>query len=650
MAPACGRASCVRAGQPRDSRRPLAGAAMPLRSCTRLLRRAAMLPRATAATAAATASPDPLHALRWPRLTAAQRCLGSPLPRNHARLVTACAAPGQELAASSGPSLVVEDVLSHMRQAMGADSSNPLTDEVIVRGTGNHLGNDIGWQVCLRPDGAFVEEIVGSHMSFCWGHNGSRDANCWEKDDYGVSRVLELDDHESLLLAAWVRSCFWLHAARAGLLEVSLLPEPGTAEAAGGNGAHTEGGSSSSVTLGLRLLEGKMVARLKVCTTSWQPLQMVQPLCGDTEAWRYVGWAELAGGLTHPREVVHQGAAGGQHSYMTVSAELRSAALSAAAALSYSIPADPLCPTDTAFIPGLPPAVKAWYTRSGHVLVQPRINGIEAGYMILDTGASGFVIEKAAADKLGLLAFGELYVSGMAGKIRCQFRRADNIEIGPLVMQRPLFMEMMLGGLVRGAPGPVVGIVGYEIFRRAVVELPVHSQGDGEYELKLHNPETYQPEPKVDECWQDILMVANLPHVEVNFSQRRGAPQAARHSKLFMLDSGAGGADAMFHTRAAAELGLVDDNSTNFRYIKGVGGEDMSVRVQYGELEWMTLSSHRLERIRCLFGGSGGLDLSLYTAGIICSDLMSRMHVVVDYARRRIAFLPPKRRGFLGGK
>lgn len=38
---------------------------------------------------------------------------------------------------------------------------------------------------------------------------------------------------------------------------------------------------------------------------------------------------------------------------------------------------------------------------------------------------------------------------------------------------------------------------------------------------------------------------------------------------------------------------------------------------------------------------------SLYTAGIICSDLMSRMHVVVDYARRRIAFTQPKRRGIL---
>jgi hypothetical protein len=88
-------------------------------------------------------------------------------------------------------------------------------------------------------------------------------------------------------------------------------------------------------------------------------------------------------------------------------------------------------------------AAQAWHTRSGHVLVQPRINGAEAGYMILDTGASGFVIERAAADKLGLLAFGELYVSGMAGKVdprpfnfhSCHFTRyfASTIQVGTAV-------------------------------------------------------------------------------------------------------------------------------------------------------------------------------------------------------------------------
>lgn len=75
-------------------------------------------------------------------------------------------------------------------------------------------------------------------------------------------------------------------------------------------------------------------------------------------------------------------------------------------------------------------------------------------------GASGLVMEKSAADELGLEAFGELFVSGMAGRLRCQFRRAGSIQLGPLTMQRPLFMEMHLSGLVRNAPGPVTGIVG----------------------------------------------------------------------------------------------------------------------------------------------------------------------------------------------
>lgn len=50
--------------------------------------------------------------------------------------------------------------------------------------------------------------------------------------------------------------------------------------------------------------------------------------------------------------------------------------------------------------------------------MQPTINGQSVGYMILDTGASGFVIEKDVADRLGLMSFGELYVSGLAHKVR----------------------------------------------------------------------------------------------------------------------------------------------------------------------------------------------------------------------------------------
>jgi predicted aspartyl protease len=41
----------------------------------------------------------------------------------------------------------------------------------------------------------------------------------------------------------------------------------------------------------------------------------------------------------------------------------------------------------------------------------------EVGPFILDTGASGLVITQSAANALGLTAFGEVFVSGVSGKV-----------------------------------------------------------------------------------------------------------------------------------------------------------------------------------------------------------------------------------------
>lgn len=43
-----------------------------------------------------------------------------------------------------------------------------------------------------------------------WGYHGSSDQDCWEVDNTGISKLLEFDDHESILLAAWTRAGMWL--------------------------------------------------------------------------------------------------------------------------------------------------------------------------------------------------------------------------------------------------------------------------------------------------------------------------------------------------------------------------------------------------------------------------------------------------------
>lgn len=75
-------------------------------------------------------------------------------------------------------------------------------------------------------------------------------------------------------------------------------------------------------------------------------------------------------------------------------------------------------------------------------------------------GASGLVIEHSVANQLDMHAFGEMFVTGMGGSLRCQFRRARTLQLGPVSIERPLFMEMSLAGVVAGAPGPVIGILG----------------------------------------------------------------------------------------------------------------------------------------------------------------------------------------------
>lgn len=57
-------------------------------------------------------------------------------------------------------------------------------------------------------------------------------------------------------------------------------------------------------------------------------------------------------------------------------------------------------------------------------------------------------------------------------------------------------------------------------------------------------------------------MLANLPHVEVLLTVTEGSqPQRC----MLMLDSGAGGVDAMFHARALQELGLAQASKHGIR-------------------------------------------------------------------------------------
>jgi hypothetical protein len=254
--------------------------------------------------------------------------------------------------------------------------------------------------------------------------------------------------------------------------------------------------------------------------------------------------------------------------------------------------------------------------RSSHVLVRPLIDGVDVGPFILDTGASGLVITKAAAAKLADCAsFGEVFVSGVSGKVPCRFRRASHMTLGPIVIDQPVFMEMALGGIVSGSVEPVAGIVGFDAFKSAIVEV-----GPGGAPVRIYDPRTFKPD--ANWAWHAIALVSNVPHAFATFSTvddedededetssfssseadfddavNRGPKKS---SAVFMIDSGAGGADAIFHKRAVEALGLrrlmpppAGGGARGASRVRGVGGSDGessgATRAFRGELRWLEL-------------------------------------------------------------
>jgi hypothetical protein len=96
--------------------------------------------------------------------------------------------------------------------------------------------------------------------------------------------------------------------------------------------------------------------------------------------------------------------------------------------------------------------------------------------------------------------------------------------------------------------------------------------------------------------------IGNLPHAEITFR----TPAGREHRALFMIDSGAGGADLLFHGRATREMGLVTEDEiagrgdkSRVRSVRGVGGEGQSpIKVVLGELEWADWGGVRFEKVR----------------------------------------------------
>lgn len=506
--------------------------------------------------------------------------------------------------------------------------------ESVSHGLGLHLGLLVRWRLVSRGL-SFREDVSSLREGLPAGEEGVAAAcgydatsdQLWETDSAGAGTLLEGDDREArgcgcagrtpfpthvrvrrwwaqaLLLVVWARTGAWLHPAAGGHLEVAPWAGPvPAAEAADGLDGDLEALWPSrlwppALRLRVALRGGALGATLLACPATGAARLLRLHVAGDREGWVFgppAAAAPPAGGCGSPGVVVHAAASGARNVYRADGAVL-SAVPPGCAPLALGPPAGCLGGlAGGVFDAAAPRAVPVERTRSGHTLVALTLNGSHAGLAILDTGASGLVVSRACADAFALPAFGTVHVSGAGDRVPARWRRAASARVGPLTLARPLLLEMETDGLVWGASAPCVGIVGWDLFRRAVVDFPPAPAPH----VFVHPPwhaldgGTGGGGPPLP--WLACVLAANVPHVWARWHGCGGDGGAAL---LLMLDTGAGGADAIFHARTVARLGMASvgafGGTTLLRGVTASGGPGGAQRAGGGGAPAPSLSTQR---------------------------------------------------------
>ena len=523
---------------------------------------------------------------------------------------------------ASSTSRAIDDVLELARDAVDARGGCAYA----LWGHGSHLGLPANWYLRV-DDEAFVEETMNAELCYVSGRAKGRRGECWEVDFSGHAQTLELDDAEAATLSAWTRTGYWASEACVNEhLDLEMM-----------DADEREG----AVRIGMKMKGGRVTSVLTLDATTWRPKKLAVAVCGAEDVWTFEDWKTSACGVVYAGTTTLYGTNGGTQEFIA------HGVAAGRGKEGQAVFKKPTTPSPTvAFDANVSSEIEVIRASSSHVLVEPTIDEKNAGPFILDTGASGLVVTPRAAKTLGLRAFGEVYVSGVSGRVPCRFQRGQVLKLGPLTLKRPVFMEMGLDGIVSGASKPIAGIIGFDVFKSAI--LSVSESGD---RVNIYD---CNDASAVDEkwAWQQLRLVSNVPHVSATFSGVNDSHKTT--PRIFMIDSGAGGADVIFHSKAVEEMGLDSllapdgrRTSSRVRGVSGANGESGGQTLTYRTtMDWLQLADTdadgepvRFENVDTLLASGEGFSLSEHSCGMICARLLGKRQIVYDVSRRRIAFV-----------
>jgi hypothetical protein len=490
-------------------------------------------------------------------------------------------------------------VLARMRQAAVTSALDGHGVEFIIRGRTNRYESPGPYSIRFAPSGEFVFHVEGP-LAETVGFDGRA---CWAVDMTGMPRSLELLDRDYHLLQIGLSTGQWL--AHVDVADVTLAPD------------HSD---PNTVVLAVR--HGRFQGKLRVNGQNWLPVAFERTGVTGRETWVFADYrAELGWKLPGKVTVRREGSTDDICHVQSVS--------QVPSASSTRRHFEPIAarPRDARFNSTVSPRLDARRAPTGHMLVHPRVDNVDLGWFIFDTGAgSSAVLDPSALARLKPERLGSRSITSMMGTVRTSIMRAHTLEIGPMTLEKPFLVEMDLGFVRRAMGEEVVGIIGYDLLSRCVTELALADDS-----ISIHEPNGYHRDSAP---WERLVLNQALPTVEATFEgNRRGR---------FRIDVGAAGAagTVLFHSPAVESMELLKGRTVT----SAQAGQH---RIALGKIAWFELAGHRFENPMVLFAldrkGPMGDE---YVDGNLGVEMLKPFRIVLDYPHERMAFIrrQPERR------
>jgi hypothetical protein len=501
---------------------------------------------------------------------------------------------GAQVKGTAGAQVKADDaatILGRMREAAGLPVATGRPAEFLIEGKAERSGTTSDYSLRFSSAGMFLQTQTGP-MPGLVGFNGKE---CWCTDLSGMPERLVLHDFDRYRLWFGIQTGQWLVGADAASVSIARVK-----------------GRRDEVVLNIK--QGRLKAKLCVSRETWLPKSLDSSDVSGPENWTFADYRSF-GDLKVPG-TVKLTQAGQTEVYRVESIRPAPAAPSTV----YDFVATR--PDDTRFDPKVPADLAFKRAMTGHALVHPKIDGVELGWFIFDTGAAGTMIDPTAAAKLKLKTLGSATVTSPRGNEQSAILQGTSLVLGPMTMAKPFLITMDLGYVREMTGDDIVGIIGYDILSRCVAEITLADDS-----VKVFDPKVYHLERGT---WQSLILNQSVPVVSATFEGGRKG--------LFRIDAGSSGpngvGNVIFHAPTVSGLHLLKN-----RYV-----ERMKVgpsNVAMGQIAWFDLAGHRFKNPKAVFAidRQGPLG-DEYTEGNIGVDFLKPFHLVLDMPHERVAFVP----------